>query len=215
MKEKLIVISIAASFLMIGCDQLPVNPNTSSYLPSHSDNYWVYERIQIDTNGIETPLGIYDTCFIEPDTVINGDTYYKYLQPNPYSSTPAYLVTYLKDSANYIVANPHYLYFSSDDFTTIFSNVYIFGPGGNSDTLARVERKMDDQNLSISVPAGNFITSNVKETYYMYPPYQTCGTERYVNKRLADNVGIVTQTLPFYVSSGIIVERRLVSFQLY
>src|SRR5688500_17959960 len=65
-----------------------ISPPPAKTYPDYSalkpGNYWIYERFDVDSNGNATPTGIYDSCYVEKDTQINGRTYMKYVEPHPY-----------------------------------------------------------------------------------------------------------------------------------
>jgi hypothetical protein len=80
--KKLVFVSIAfLSVFAISCtkdDADPVPVVKSDYYQLKVGNYWVYQGMNIDTNGVATPTAMVDSAFIEKDTLIRG-----------YSSHPA------------------------------------------------------------------------------------------------------------------------------
>ena len=102
--------------------------------------------------------------------------------------------------------------FSSQDFTTIFYSFY--GVAGPNDTVCRAEAQMKDQNISITTPAGTFVTSNFKETQYMYPNYTMNGAIKYRSRRYAENVGKITQDWYLFSQVPTRWERRLIRYHL-
>ncbi len=167
-------------------------------------NYWVYERYEIDTNGVETPLGIYDTCRVEKDTIINGETYFKYVRPS-YLSTPT--TTFLRDSLHYLVSNGGRIIFSSSVFNEVFR---VFNLQGEFE----LHEWMTAKDSVVNTPYGNFTTSTFQLIYYMSEMYQEFGNPRYMNYRYAENIGIVIETLPMYFTQYGYRERRLVDYHL-
>ena len=90
---------------------------TTTPIPNYSalkvGNYWIYERFETDQFGISTSLNIIDSCYIEKDTTINGQQYFKYVQPqivsyNPTISSTANSFRYIYDSLSYIIPYPRY-----------------------------------------------------------------------------------------------------------
>jgi hypothetical protein len=73
---------------------------------------------------------------------------------------------------------------------------------------------MADKDSSIVTPAGTFLTSNIQETYNMYPKWSYAGNPRYINKRYSEEIGIVVETLPFSISNPNYIERRLVRYHI-
>ena len=199
--------------------ELPVSPTT---FPNYSNlrvgNYWIYQRFEIDGSGNETPLALIDSCFIEKDTIINGNKYYKYVSPNfgmgasPYTIA-ANVSEFYRDSLSYLITNYGRVEFSSADFTTIFQSSYMVNPP--SDTICRLEHKMADQNSNVTTPLGTFLTSNYKGTYYMYPSFTIPGQAvRTRSTKYSEGVGKVTQEWYFFVGLSTKWERRLIRYHL-
>ena len=123
-------------FLSFGCKKESKNNSDDTevqevsyptYMQLENGHYWVYERFNIDTNGQATALGIFDSCYIEKDTTINGILYHKYVKPHLFSSHM--IVSFIRDSLHYIVNHEGGIIFSSEDFTTIFeSQHYLVEP---------------------------------------------------------------------------------------
>lgn len=172
-------------------------------------NYWVYQQFRIDSSGNETVMNVFDSCFVEKDTLINGNVYFKMFRE---SIIPNASYSFVRDSLHYIVDNNGKILFSSQDFNTVFEARYI--ETSNNDTVALVYKKMADKDLMFATPAGIYITSNCQETYDMYPNWNFAGDPRRINVRYAENVGVVSEILPFYSSNPNYTERRLVRFHL-
>jgi hypothetical protein len=166
-------------------------------------NYWVYERFEIDTNGTATPMGVVDTCRIEKDTIINGKQYFKYVRP----SFPGLdQNTYLRDSLHYIVDQTGRKVFSSEDFNKVFRTFIT--------TDYELQEWMTDIDYNFTTPLGTFKTINFQMIYTMVPQLQFFGSQRYMSTRYAENIGIVSETLPLFYTSPIVRERRLIDFHL-
>lgn len=172
-------------------------------------NYWIYQRFNVDSIGNATPTSVYDSCYVEKDTIINSITYYKLVKP---SISSALSYSFLRDSLNYTVNHIGTILFSSQDFSTIFESNYLMA--GVGDTLCHKVKKMTDQNMIVTTPAGTFITSNAKETYFMYPAWSFNGVKRERENRYSENIGIIIETLTFFVSNPNYTERRLLRYNL-
>lgn len=193
----------------------PITPPISTVYPNYSQlkvgNYWIYQQVELDSMGNETPKNIFDSCYVEKDTIINTYTYYKVFSPEVSGSS----YKYLRDSLHYIVeAFSGRIMFSSQDFTTIFYSLCLQTADSNSDTIAVLTAKMDDKDMSITTPAGTFITSNMKEKISFNPRFQPSYQIRYRNNRYAKNIGLVVETLPIWSSQLFTTERRLVRYHL-
>lgn len=191
----------------------PANPTTTygNFSQLKVGNYWVYERFNVDSNGTSTTQNVFDSCYVEKDTNINNNTYFKIVKPHPYLSNQKEIM-FLRDSSHYTVNSNGKIIFSPQDFSTIFeSQYYIATPG---DTLCQMIKKMADKDMAVSTPAGSYLTSNSKETYYMYPNWSGAGNPRYKHTRYAENIGIVIETLPLFASNPNSTERRLIRYHL-
>ena len=215
MIKKLNYLWVAALLVAGACKKDNDEPatGTTSLVPFFTQlkpgNYWIYERYQVTPSGTATPLGIFDSCYVENDTTIGNRVYSTYVAPS--SPGTGLTITYLRDSAGYLIDEQQNIYFSATDFTTIYSDEYIFS---GVDTVARVTTQMADKDLQISVPAGSFGTHNFRKRYEMFPPYTTAGTIRDQNVRYGGGVGKVEERLPFFASNPDYVDRRLVRYHV-
>jgi hypothetical protein len=191
-------------------DQIYPSPIPESTAPNYGmltvGNYWVYERFEIDYLGVTTPMNVYDSCYISKDTIINGKTYYEMYRPNTYGS----FYSYLRDSAGCIFDHYGRQRFSPTDFTSVF---YIgYATARPSDTIAKGVFKMEHKDSLITVPSGNYVTSNAQTTCYMYPAWDYYYTTRYTNTCYAENIGIVQETLLLLFDKGFSQERKLIRY---
>ena len=173
-------------------------------------NYWVYERFNVDASGSATATGILDSCYVEKDTIIDTTHYFKFIRPEVVGSTYSY--QFVRDSLHYLVNSDGQILFSSQNFTDTFNSYFI--TAGPTDTVCEVFVKMADKNLSLNLPAGQFQTYSFKQTFEMYPNWSASGNPRYIDTRYAVNVGIVSETFPFFSSSPNYIQRRLVRYHL-
>jgi hypothetical protein len=216
-----IVLLLALPLALASCkkeeDEVPV-PATpppaasyDSYMPFTTGSYWVYQRYDVNgTTGAETATEI-DSCYISGDTVIGGKTYHILMQPH-YITGSSPQPTYLRDSLDYIVT-PSRRIFSSQNFSTSLHSEYMtIHPSG--DTLAYQNMIMTDQNLSVTVPAGTFITQTAKVEYTMWPTFSAGGTNRSTIYRYAKDVGMVEYTLPFFTSTPDYQKRVLLRYHI-
>lgn len=199
---------LIATFFACKKDPSPVTeyPNFSQL---KTGNYWIYERFNIDSAGNASATGILDSCYVEKDTMISNEKYFKLVSPQPYSSS--YSSSYLRDSLHYIITSEGQIIFSSQNFTDTFSQYYITA---GVDTVCNVFTNMSNKDAAVTTPNGVFSTYTMKTTYAMYPNWAAAGNPRYLDRRYAENIGIVTETLPFYASIPDLVERRLVRYKL-
>jgi hypothetical protein len=217
MKRKPSVIILFIFLLIFSCKKdIEITPETlpsatETIYPDYSNfatgNYWIYQRYTLDTSGNYTATVI-DSCYIESDTVIDENKYYRYTEPYVGGGVISHL---LRDSLHYILEF-HRIIFSSRDFISVFKSGYqILNTG---DTVCGYSSKMDDINLSVIEPAGIFTTLTFKTTFNMYPPFNSAGTLRYSYSRYSENVGIVEESLPFFSNSTNYEVRKLLRYHL-
>ncbi len=172
-------------------------------------NYWVYEQFNVDASGTATATGTLDSCYVEKDTIIDTTQYFKFIRPDVLGSTYSY--KFVRDSLHYLVNSDGQILFSSQNFTDTFYNYFITaGP----DTVCEVFVKMADKNLPFNLPAGQFQTYSFKQTFNMYPNWSASGNPRYIDTRYTVNVGIVSETFPFFSSNPNYIQRRLVRYHV-
>lgn len=220
MKMKLLISAVLVSaFMFQSCkkdnDEAPapqiLDPAAyPDYSCLRTGNYWIYQQYAIDSAGNATATNVIDSVFVEKDTLIQGVVYYKVVSPSPYGIYPGF--SYLRDSLHYIVNSHGQLLFSSQDFTNHLEDDYTIT--NLTDTVCRMIKMMADADAAVAVPAGTFITSDARETYLMYPAYSMNGNIRYKHNRYAENVGLVVQTLPFFVGLPTQIERRLIRYHV-
>lgn len=186
-----------------------------SYSKLKAGNYWIYGRYQVDANNNVSDLHQYDSSYVEKDTLIRNHVYYK-LHKKDFSMGPISFVLYLRDSLHYIVTSSGRAIFSSEDFTTLFADIYITGATWMSDTIYKVTTKMNDKDLIVTVPAGTFQTSSYQSTF-TYPPSKAVPgipNPRISNMRYAKNKGLIIESEYFYTGAPMITEKRLIRYHV-
>ncbi len=189
-------------------DPIAVYPNFSQLKVG---NYWIYQQYSIDSIGVATPTSVFDSCYVEKDTVINSKTYFKMVKPRAHFVGEKD-ISFQRDSLECIVNLSGRVLLSSENFFTILESRYLIVP--ITDTVFRMVRKMTDKNLPVVTSLGTFITSNAQNTYFMYPKWTGAGNPRYENNRYSVGVGIVIETLPMYSLDPKSTERRLVKYHV-
>ncbi len=184
--------------------------NSAAYVQLKIGNYWIYQEINVDSQGNETPTISYDSCYIVSDSLIRGSKFFKLKNFSPLFSYQ----NLLRDSSNHIINSHGEIIFSANDFTTIFANNFVVDPQSPADTIEKAISKMTDKDLSIIVPAGTFTTSNFQKKYNIHPNWAQGVPLRYMNTRFAKNIGMITQTQPLFLSMTSSVERKLVRYHL-
>lgn len=209
-----LILSIFIALLMLSCeknDKSGDSPVYPDYGCLKTGNYWIYQRFIVDSNGVATPQEVFDSCYVEKDTIVGGISFSKVVRPVYLPSySPAYEL--LRDSLHYIVAPGGKILFSSQDFSSVFySYAHLYQ---NGDTVYHVSMKMEDHAEVVITPAGSFSTLNCKSTYVLNPQFLPSPNPRFIHKRFARGVGLVVETLPFFASQPYTTERRLVRYSV-
>jgi hypothetical protein len=199
-------------------DQTPATP-APNYSALKVGNYWIYERFEVDEFGISSSLNIIDSCYIEKDTIVNGQKYFKYVQPQIVSSDPtipsvSHTSGYMADSLTYIVSYPGSIFtpYSYLDTNFIIGSFVQFS---GADALYTTCTKMTDKGTMYTTPAGTFKIVNEKTTYTFANNFLSCNQKtRYINRRRAENIGIVFQDFPFFSSMCKHWDRRLIRYHV-
>lgn len=153
-----------------------------------------------------------DSCYVEKDTTINSNTYRKLVKN---TSVPYHNILFLRDSSTCIVNEQGTIYFSSTDFTTHFDHVYRYNPAPANDTIYESWAQMYNEATPVVLPAGSFQVLDYRVTSKMYGSFATvAGEYRYMDSRYCKNIGLVSQTLPLFVSNPNHVEMRLLRYHL-
>jgi len=211
MRVTIIALSILISVIISSCKKESSTQNTYPNFSQLSvGNYWIYERYHIDSSGNATALGIFDSCYVDKDTLINSIRYFMVVRPEVPGSI--YSDKFVRDSLHYLVNDLGQILFSSQNFTDTFYNYFLLA--GPMDTICNVFVKMAEKNHTVSVPAGQFQTTSFKQTFKIYPRWAAQGNSRRIDTRYAENIGIVSETFPFYLTNPNYIQRRLVRYKL-
>lgn len=187
--------------LTVSCkkEEIVEIPEYPTFLPLEVGNYWIYERVRIESDGTETVEGI-DSCFIKRETLKNGRVYYEYARP----ALGGHLITLLRDSLHYIVQGNGTPVFSSEDFDV---------PMGSY----KKENKSYDARMipgikEVTVPAGTFNCYQYKETYN--DTFPEISRVEYINydRYFSENIGIIKENAFKFLYEDDDVERRLVRY---
>ncbi len=88
--------------------------NNDTMLPLAVGNYWIYQKSNDDTLGNLNLQNEFDSVYVEKDTFIVGEMYYKLRHTNInfyyyYNFLNYNGVVYLRDSSNYLISSDHRL----------------------------------------------------------------------------------------------------------
>jgi hypothetical protein len=181
-------------------------PNFSAVKPG---NYWIYQHYKIDNSGNSTPMDIFDSCYVEKDTMINSKKYYKLNRPNHGNLFP--INNLIRDSLHYIINSKGEILFSSQDFQTIFISYYDIL--NSTDTITHTVFKMEDKNATTITQAGTFTTSNAEKTIYLYSN-NIVSNVKTGNTLYSEKTGIITESANIFQFAMYNYERRLVRYHV-
>lgn len=178
--------------------------SSSDYYPMTVGSYWIYERTQIDTNGVETTTpDNNDSVYVSRDTLINGKTFAVFVGTIWWD--PAQEL-YMRDSAGHVLSSSGTIL----DLTN-FSGILDFyhDSSGMSDATTYMEHPPGP----ITVPAGTFSTvDRVCRIDILIPSYPW-GTPRYLHDYYALGVGRVRE-ISCYSSAPWYQSRRLLRYHI-
>lgn len=180
-----------------------------TYSALKTGNYWIYQRYDVDTNGVETPLNEFDSCYVEKDTLIGGKTYFKVVKPERLMwYVQPYL--YLRDSLDCVVDHQGSLVFSPRQKEPVYY-YYTYETSLSTDTLYHTIATLDTEERWITVPAGTFLTHKITTQFIWKDP---AGRDKIYYTRYAKNIGLVVEFLPGYVRDIVTHQRRLVRYHV-
>ncbi|MES2133471.1 MAG: hypothetical protein V4506_14075 [Bacteroidota bacterium] len=218
MKQAILYVALISAFFLSFCkkhkeevapEEMPAI-TYNNYSALKVGNYWIYDVYEVDSLGNATPVNVYDSCYVQKDTLINNRTYFKVYRPN-YAQGNGFL--YVRDSLHYIVDASGMIVFSSLDFSTTFNTFYLLMQP--NDTFYVAVSKMEHKDKLISMPAGSFNASDFK-TAYTFADFPQGG---YMKNRstvtyYARGIGVVYETLTFFTAYPFQKERRLVRYHI-
>ncbi|MCE4564769.1 hypothetical protein INQ51_10650 [Maribellus sp. CM-23] len=203
------------TLLVISCRKDDSNPpapmQTANYLPLTVGNYWIYQHYKIDSLGNETALSYTDSIVVARDTMINNNQYFVLEGTNyPYSQNEWGIIDIVRDSSGFIVDNIGNISFSSDNFEDILaSKTEVI----NNDTIYTLTFRMEEPDITVSVPAGEFEVLNFKGTLITFPKIKQISNPRYENNYYSKNVGKILGNY-HYISQPSVYEKRLIRYNI-
>lgn len=207
MKKQALIILAAMALLAVSCKKESSDPTPvarADYFRLQPGNYWIYEGYTIDTTGVATSTGKFDSAYIAKDTVMNGKTYFE-LHQNPYVLFPEQAISYLRDSSGYLVDQAGFILASDCNFTdTLWVDQ-------THPELYTGYLKMTGKDSVVTVNAGSFtsITSSLK--VIPTPPNEAGLPVRYMYDVYAKGAGKI-KSHNFFFAGNIGIEARLVRY---
>lgn len=172
----------------------------SNYFPLTTGSYWIYERFQMDTNGVETTFAI-DSSYVSGDTIISGDTFSVFV--GTYIDPAA--IYCRRDSSGYVLDEYGVIHFSATNFsdTLRVSNV----PSYYNSYYKMVPP------VNISTPAGIFLATDYLGTVNTTQPGYLWDNPRYTHCYYSDGVGLIRES-HFFLANPNYDGRKLVRYNI-
>ena len=178
----------------------PSTPSAINCFPLTTGSYWIYERFNLDTNGVETVTAV-DSSYISGDTVIAGKTYSIFVG-NAYSPT---FVSFRRDSLGYLVDQYNAIHASNNNYSDTLRTDIL--PGYFDGYYKMMPA------ASLSVPAGSFSAYDFLGYVNITQPGYLWDTTRNTHAYYAENVGLIRETF-FFLSSPNYIGRRLLRYNI-
>ena len=177
--------------------------NVSNFTQLAIGNYWIYENVTVDTNGVDGISYSNDSIYIAGDTLINGQTYF--IQKKGLFMGSGFAL--LRDSSDFLVNKKGDILFS----TSIFDSVLRTIEGPNN--FFSIEYQMANKNFVVDVPAGSFPTYDFQGLIHFNDGFSTPVTDRILHNYYAKDVGLVKTTF-FFSSTSSTIEQRLLRYHI-
>ncbi len=207
--KNLVYFILLIAFAFYSCrkteDVVPVNPPSTAVAVSNNyplslGSYWIYERFNMDTNGVETTLYI-DSTYISGDSIIHGDTF-SVIVGDIFGPTD---INVRRDSSRYLVDQFGTIFCSNTNFTdTLLSG----SVPGHADFYYKMMPA-----TTIVVPAGSFAACDYLGTVNITMVGYPWDTSRNIHFYYADNVGLIRETTYFF-SSPNYIGRKLLRYHI-
>lgn len=196
-----LLLALVALIASCNKEDEPIKPD---YYQLKAGNYWIYQTYELAGDSVEDVIPFTDSTYIEKDTVINDQVYYKFMRQSFTGGmhTPAFA----RDSAGCLIDESGKISFSYTNFTDTLS-VYKEGK------IFRATFMMDEQDSLVNVPAGSFHTLFCHIRIVMYNPDYPYGI-RHQGTFYADGVGCVKSTSVMLGNSDRCLDTRLIRYHV-
>lgn len=180
-----------------------IRPNYSNL---EVGNYWIYQQFDLNADGNYTALNIYDSLYVEKDTIIDGITYFKYWTDQIQGGS-LYPI-YLRDSVGITVQLDGRIFFAT---TSAVDTVETFCYLTATDTVYCTYAISSPNDVSVNVPAGEFFCRDLT-TYYDISSFSSGLSDKLRHRYMAKDVGMVYETLTPIAGGTNYRVRKLVSY---
>jgi len=189
----------------------PDQEDILDYFPLSIGSTWVYQNVDIDSDGQERIRAETDSILISRDTLINDMLYYVFEgRSYPFNGGDWGVIDILRDSSGYIVNTFGEVEFSLRNFS---DTLHLERQMHGDEILFTLSYRMENENESVSVPAGVFNVLDFKGTVTSEKEMEGIPNPRYIHNLYAIGAGKVLKTY-FYFSSSGHSEKRLLRYTI-
>lgn len=182
-------------------ENIPVVPAAiANNFPLSTGSYWIYERFNMDTNGVETTLAV-DSSYISGDTVMHSDTF-AIITGDIIDPASKY---YRRDSSGYLIDQFGIIHCSNVNYAdTLWS-------GSTPGYYTFYYRMMPG--AVISTPAGALCAHDYQGTVNVLLSSYAWDNPRYLHSYYSDGIGLIRET-SFFLASPNYIGRKLVRYHI-
>jgi len=169
--------------------------------PTTTGSYWIYERFDLDTNGVETTVSI-DSSYVSGDTIIHGDTFTVFVGTVIDPSG----IAIRRDSSGYVLDQFWIIHFSKTNFSDVLWSGSVSGYHNYS-------YKMMWPPVMVSTPAGSIPAYDYMGTINIVVSGYPWESPRYIHNYFADGIGLIRETT-FFLMGPNYIGRKLIRYHI-
>jgi hypothetical protein len=173
--------------------------NNDTMLPLAVGNYWIYQMSRDDSSGTYTMLNDIDSLYIEKDSIISGELYYKFKHSNIhgfmnyFSPGASFEHIWMKDSLGYLITYPRMIALDPVHLRdTVFR---ISDSSGVSGYACLVPDTFSNRNFILGQYSGLWM----KGYSFYLPPYNLIWSGQHNFYAYSKNIGLLRMRF-FFVS---------------
>jgi hypothetical protein len=180
----------------------------SNYIPLSVGSYWVYQKYsQNTTTNTWNTLGSTDSTYIDKDTLVGGNVFYKRITT---SGTGGAIVDYVRYTANELVdINGNIIFSANSEFTPSLEDTLDVGTGSYFASIYSIDLNQQ----TVTVNGGTFDCVDWRRGTCQWVTNGVITPKPNIHNYYADGIGL-TQTLTYLLSSGTTVKIELENYHI-
>jgi hypothetical protein len=179
-----------------------------NYFPLKVGNYWIYANSFVDEKGLETPSKELDSVYVEKDTLINGQTYFKMVYATSSTISNSLSTRFIKDSLHYIVNEKGVKLFSSENFR---DTLHVLDNKGLENLIKTRFYKMEKED-NVQSLIGTYNCLDYRMTGVLVQPSDG-KSERFCHNYYAKNIGII-KNISSYITTEAFLKEDLIRYKV-